>query len=257
MLRTKFQLCSEVSPTGRVVHIAHSQGALITAMALRRLSADEQIFLDVITFGGAAAITVDEFPHLSRRINYYSTNDPLLYIVPAAYTALRSGFTSLLSSGVSTPEFVFLAPRAGDPVIDHGLLGPTYSVAVAWEGRNFRFAYGSPSRPVLAAALLIMTSIRDAFTSVEGAVAYIVGRFVILPIWLSVLWAYARSAEALQALSVRILRLWEVLAFYITEWRAVVSYLKGGRRESFEPIEVVCDGAGLGEISGIFVKEKN
>jgi len=36
---------------------------------------------------------------------------------------------------------VFLTPRENDPIADHGLLGPTYFEALAWEGERFRLNY--------------------------------------------------------------------------------------------------------------------
>ena len=40
-------------------------------------------------------------------------------------------------------EFCFLAPRVGDPLADHKLLGPTYAQALSWEGRRFQATYQS------------------------------------------------------------------------------------------------------------------
>ena len=39
------------------------------------------------------------------------------------------------------PEFVFLTPKGYDPIVDHGLLGPTYCDLVAWEGSRFIETY--------------------------------------------------------------------------------------------------------------------
>ena len=38
----------------------------------------------------------------------------------------------------SEPEFVFLSPKGNDPIVDHGLLGPTYSEILEWEGRRYQ-----------------------------------------------------------------------------------------------------------------------
>ena len=100
----------------------------------------------------------------ARCINYYSVNDPLLFVVPSAAKALRSGFMGVggikhhkdggrLSTASSLaalvdpnaePEFVFLTPRAGDPIVDHGLFGPTYIDALRWEGRRYLTVYLPP-----------------------------------------------------------------------------------------------------------------
>jgi len=166
---------------GRVILIAHSQGALITYLAIKsgRLTKDEMRHMEVICFGGGEAIRSTPETPFARCINYYSVNDPLLFIVPSAAKALRSGFgmggfgggrwegsniMSMLggegegegsSSGngggqhssnnpFAEPEFVFLTPRGGDPILDHGLFGPTYIDALRWEGRRYQSLYLPP-----------------------------------------------------------------------------------------------------------------
>jgi len=69
--------------------MCHSQGALITYLAAQSLTPDEQSRIEVINFGGARALTRQDFPHFKRRINYYSVNDPLLTFVPSARAALN------------------------------------------------------------------------------------------------------------------------------------------------------------------------
>jgi len=128
---------SKIGSKGRVVHIAHSQGALITYLAARHLTQAQQERIEVVCFGGAAALTSRDFPHFARRVNYYSCNDPLLHVVSNAAKALNTGFLGGFTQG-GEPEFVFLTPKGNDPIIDHGLLGPTYSDIVAWEGRRYQ-----------------------------------------------------------------------------------------------------------------------
>jgi len=122
-----------------VVHICHSHGVLLTALALQQMQADELLRLDVICLGGAD--TLDAF-RLRRCIHYYSINDPLLYVVPRATQALRSGFLD---------SFCFLAPRTGDPVKDHYLLEPTYRQALEWEAKRFQKTYRMWMDPLLDA----------------------------------------------------------------------------------------------------------
>lgn len=111
-----------VGKNGRIVHIAHSQGALVTSLAAKQLTPLEMNQIEVLAFGGAAVLrSTPETPFL-RCINYYSVNDPLLWVAPSAEQALRSGF-------VVDEEFCFLAPRIGDPIADHHLLGPTVSAS--------------------------------------------------------------------------------------------------------------------------------
>lgn len=140
-----------VGPSGRVVHIAHSQGALLTALAAKRLAPEERRVVEVVAFGGAAALTRAEYPSFRRLVNYYAVNDPLLHVVPPAVRALRSGFGFGVPAVAGAdgdhrqtePEFVFLSPRAGDPVEDHMLFGPTYGPALAWEGQRYQQKYMS------------------------------------------------------------------------------------------------------------------
>ena len=95
--------------------------------------------MECICFGGGAAITRAEFPCFRRIVNYYSVNDPLLFVVPSAAKALQSGIFMATSGQES--EYVFLTPRAGNPAMDHSLLGPTYREVLAWEGRRFQNQY--------------------------------------------------------------------------------------------------------------------
>ena len=125
-----------VGKNGKVIHIAHSQGALVTSLATRQLSPVEMSHIEVVAFGGAAALQKTAATPFSRCVNYYAANDPLLLLVPSAVQALRSGF-------VANEEFCFLAPREGDPIADHGLLGRTYGAALEWEGQRFRRMYMS------------------------------------------------------------------------------------------------------------------
>jgi hypothetical protein len=109
-----------VGKGGRIVHIAHSQGALVTSLAAKQLTPLEMNQIEVLAFGGAAVLRSTPETPFRRCINYYSVNDPLLWVAPSAEQALRSGF-------VMDEEFCFLAPRIGDPIADHHLLGPTVS----------------------------------------------------------------------------------------------------------------------------------
>ncbi len=121
-----------VGSKGMVIHIAHSQGALITSLAVKQLSKSDMSQMEVICFGGAEVIrSSPDFP-FARCINYYAVNDPLLFVVPSAARALRSGFMGMgygsfsgsesgredvastlakMTDPNSEPEFVFLTPR--------------------------------------------------------------------------------------------------------------------------------------------------
>jgi hypothetical protein len=122
-----------VGKRGVVVHISHSQGALITALACKQLTPFELSRLDVICFGGAACLQKRVETPFRRCMNYYAVNDPLLLLNSEALQALRSGFLN--------DEFCFLSPRLGDPILDHALLNPTYAQALEWEGARFERLY--------------------------------------------------------------------------------------------------------------------
>ena len=46
----------EVGPKGKIIHIAHSQGALITDLAAKNLTKSELSQIEILSFGGAAAL---------------------------------------------------------------------------------------------------------------------------------------------------------------------------------------------------------
>jgi len=61
------KLCKRTGRYGKVVHLAHSQGALITYLAAKELTDEERRKIEVICFGGAAAITREEVRGGKRR----------------------------------------------------------------------------------------------------------------------------------------------------------------------------------------------
>src|SRR6056300_1365770 len=63
---------AEVGKRGRVLHIAHSQGALVTALAAKQLTPLEMNQIEILAFGGAAALRKTPETPFSRCINYYS-----------------------------------------------------------------------------------------------------------------------------------------------------------------------------------------
>lgn len=149
-----------VGKNGCVVHIAHSQGALITSLATQQLSLTEMGQMEILAFGGAAALRKTPQTPFKRCINYYSVNDPLLMVVPSAAQALRSG----LLVGDGDDEFCFLAPRIGDPIQDHNLWGPTYRQALQWEGDRFQRTYLSPLYRISHFLTVFMAMILQAMT---------------------------------------------------------------------------------------------
>lgn len=169
-----------VGKKGRVIHIAHSQGALITFLAAKQLSPLEMNRIEIIAFGGAAALRQTPETPFYRCINYYSVNDPLLWVVPSAEQALRSGL-------VVDDEFCFLAPKIGDPIQDHHLLSPTYAQALSWEGHRYQRTYQSivyrSAKWLLTLVLAVLEMIRSRLSSlVQG-----VQENILRPLWLWVL----------------------------------------------------------------------
>ncbi len=195
---------SEVGKYGRVIHIAHSQGSVITWLAAKRLRDDECRRVEVISFGGAATICTSEFP-FSRCINYYAVTDPILNVVPSAVRALKSGFS--FGSG-SEQEIVFLSSRTGDPVTDHGLLNPTYLGALLWEGRRYQSLYLSPVWQMVDGAFV--TPISSSFVRFPNFAYHATRRFA-----LAILWSLMMLRDLLSA---------------------IIRRLLGPEKETFEPI---------------------
>lgn len=158
---------------GIVVHIAHSQGALVTSLAAKQLTPVEMSKIEVISFGGATPVRSTPETPFRRCINYYSVNDPLLFLNPSAESALRSGFnhhhysSDNQSQKATEDEFCFLAPRIGDPIADHMLLGPTYASALEWEGKRFERKYRTylqrTTRYALMTSLAVLSMIFQFF----------------------------------------------------------------------------------------------
>jgi hypothetical protein len=191
---------AEVGKKGRVVHIAHSQGALVTSLAAKRLTPLEMSQIEILTFGGAAALRRTTQTPFHRCVNYYSVNDPLLFLVPSAEQALRSGF-------VVDEEFCFLAPRLGDPLEDHRLFGPTYAQALYWEGRRFERHYQSVIRRSTRSTILVMLLLVEAFSLRLKQIL----RAILRPIVLSILlpfciWADQITSPLLRNVSIHVLK---------------------------------------------------
>lgn len=199
---------ASVGKNGRVIHIAHSQGALLTFLAARQLSPLEMSQIEVIAFGGAAALRKTPQTPFARCINYYSINDPLLFVVPQAAQALRSGF-------VADNEFCFLTPRLGDPIRDHNLLGPTYKTALKWEGHRFQNEYQSlvyrALRPVLIALVTVQIAASERLNAILVAVLRPIIRFALL-LWhfleIKLIHPMAVVVSSLAAVVLELLRTW-------------------------------------------------
>jgi len=180
---------SEVGKHGRVLHIAHSQGALVTTLAAKQLTPLEMNQIEILAFGGAAALRKTPETPFARCINYYSVNDPILLLVPSAVQALRSGWV------YDEDEFCFLAPRSGDPIEDHGLLGPTYAQALGWEGQRFQSEYQSLAfRSTRTLVLFWSTVFHFIWTK-----ALEIRQFLITMVAKTLIWIWSRLLRLYQA----------------------------------------------------------
>ncbi|CAM9627142.1 unnamed protein product, partial [Ectocarpus sp. 8 AP-2014] len=140
---------------GRVLHIAHSGGALITYLAAQHhLTRRQRDKIDVVTFGGARSITRKYFS--GRVVNYYARNDPLVKLDRRAAELMKltnnTKFQEINEKHNTT--FVFLEGRARQFVLDHSLEGPTYQHALMKEAKGkkkenpFRRAHFGPLSPL-------------------------------------------------------------------------------------------------------------
>jgi hypothetical protein len=130
----------DAGPMGRVLHLAHSGGALLTYLAAKHhLEPGEMERIDVATFGGARSITRKYFR--GRAVNYYAKNDPVVFVDRRAASLLRSGgaggdVMEVLYTKHNT-SFVFIEGRARNSLRDHSLEGPTYQEALRLEAKAF------------------------------------------------------------------------------------------------------------------------
>lgn len=206
---------ASVGKKGRVVHIAHSQGALLTSLASRQLTPLEMSQIEIIAFGGAAAIRKTPQTPFVRCVNYYSINDPLLWVVPQASQALKSGF-------VGDEEFCFLTPRQGDPIKDHNLLGPTYKTALAWEGQRFQREYLPLVYRMLRPTILALIALQVVASEKLSAVAMTWLRPILHVAMIVWHWLHAKIVQPLAIILTAVLL---VVRELIRTWRGEDKYV--------------------------------
>lgn len=220
---------SAVGRRGLIVHISHSQGALITALAARRLTPDEMEKIEVVSLGGAAVLRKTPQTPFRRCVNYYSVNDPLLLVVPQAAQALRSGFASH-GGGGGGGEFCFLSPRVGDPIQDHSLFSPTYGQALEWEGARFQRLYVSPlHRFARKLALLCLVLFETLSANLNAALKALL-RPILL--WCILIWLWTRSTYVQASQSFRT-RIAEPLIASSSNWKNLLL-----KKNATEPVAV-------------------
>lgn len=132
-------LLSELSESGRILHLAHSGGAIVTYLAAKHyLTEQEKGKIDVLTFGAGHSITRKYFG--GRLVNYYARNDPLAFVDRRAMALKSRSFSSLHSEEVyenkHNTSFVFLHGAAHNAILDHSLEGPTYHSVLEAEAKK-------------------------------------------------------------------------------------------------------------------------
>ncbi len=131
----------DTGETGRVLHLAHSGGALITYLAAKHhLTSDETDCIDVATFGAARSITRKYFRN--RAVNYYARNDPLIRLDRRAAELLKcanpgKGDVMEVNYLKHNTTFIFMEGKARAGLRDHSLEGPTYRSALEMEASEF------------------------------------------------------------------------------------------------------------------------
>ncbi|CAM9292842.1 unnamed protein product [Chrysoparadoxa australica] len=139
----------DAGPRGRVLHLAHSGGALLTYLAAKHhLTPGETACIDVVTFGGARSLTRKYFS--GRAVNYYARNDPLLLVDrrAGALAKLAANSTSFAEVNYAkhNTTFVYVDSKSNNPLHDHSMEGPTYLSALEREAARFRKrVYGPPN----------------------------------------------------------------------------------------------------------------
>jgi hypothetical protein len=220
-----------VGKRGRVIHIAHSQGALITHLAAKQLTVAEMSQIEVLAFGGAAALRRTVQTPFNRCVNYYSVNDPLLFVVPQAAQALRSGF-------VGNEEFCFLSPRIGDPIRDHNLVGPTYLQALAWEGSRFRNEHQSIAYRAMRTVGLFLRALLHALAAKLHSILKVLLRPVLLWSLLVYMWTQQlvlRISKLAKHVKLRVIPRAFVLFSLVLEW-FICSIRNWTGQEEFVPV---------------------
>lgn len=136
-------MLNEISPYGRILHLAHSGGAILTYLAAKHhLRSEEKDRIDVATFGGGRSITRKYFR--GRITNYYARNDPLLMLDGRANKLMKIAIDTANTSYCEVKDrkhnttFVYLQALANNPLTDHSMEGPTYRLALKLEAENFK-----------------------------------------------------------------------------------------------------------------------
>ena len=160
----------EVGPSGRVLHLAHSGGAILTYLAAKyHLTSQETDRIDLATFGGGRSITRKYFK--GRIVNYYSRNDPLTLVDGRAGALMKFAKNSTyceVRDRKHNTTFIYLQGLAGDPLRDHSMFGPTYVMALRLEAANFRHRLSLMTTAIATAEANWVRKMRKSTARVTG-----------------------------------------------------------------------------------------
>lgn len=118
-----------VNGGGKIIHYAHSIGALETMHALKLLSPDEQKLVHVHSLGSPTLSSDNPQIH-----HYISVRDGVGFLDMGAYIQAYSG---------NSPNVHFVGTHFGLPLIDHLFFNETYQDLWKSMGRTFTDLYGS------------------------------------------------------------------------------------------------------------------
>lgn len=124
---------------GRILHLAHSHGALVTQIAAAALTEEEKAMIDVITFGPARLVSKDD--GFRSATNFVSYSDWVSRHDRAVDNHARGYFTS--------DEVKLLTSLNQTAYVDHIFASPTYQTALD----EHRMAYLSSLDPASESSL--------------------------------------------------------------------------------------------------------
>lgn len=129
-MRDQIRAVGGTGGDGRVYVLAHSQGGLITDLALQHLTPSERKMMHVQTFGTARII---DSKGLGDAQNYINSRDAIPMISdPVNYFQAKS----------KRPQHVTFLKSSTMPFIDHLLSGSNYQAAIQHSGKQFSSMHG-------------------------------------------------------------------------------------------------------------------
>lgn len=130
--RTWRQILSEfqrINVHGTIPHSAHSQGGIITKLALEMLSPEERKHIHAYTFGSGSLFSSRWAGHVEHHV---SVRDGVPYA-----SSFRYGKALLRQMRGKDSNVRFIGSWWGVPFIDHGMAGATYGGALEKAGYEF------------------------------------------------------------------------------------------------------------------------